>query len=162
MRNIENYRYAKLAHDRKRSHVDDEVVVTKTRAALRQHELFTTSFASFIDDIARILRREKLALLDVDRFPRLRGRHDQICLPGEKRRYLQDIDDGRDLLDLRHIVNVGQHWNIDLFSDLLQHFEAGFHTQTAEALDRRSVSFVERGLEDVVEPRCLRAVATFA
>ena len=37
--------------------------------------------------------REELALLDVHRAARLRGGHDQIGLPREERRDLQDVDD---------------------------------------------------------------------
>src|SRR6185369_6095869 len=65
MRHIKHNRHAKLAHDRKRAHVDDEIVITKTGATFRQQQLLTTYLAGFVDDVARVLRREKLAFLDV-------------------------------------------------------------------------------------------------
>src|SRR5215217_530298 len=135
MRHVKNYRHAKLAHDRKRAHVDHQIVITKTRATFRHHELLTTNFTSFIDDVARVLRREKLAFLHVDGLPRFGGGDDQICLPRQKCRYLKHVDNVSNALDLRNVVNVGEHRHIDLFLDALQDFETGVHAETAEALD---------------------------
>src|SRR6185503_12605615 len=81
MRHVKNYRHAKLAHDWKRAHVDHQIVITKTRAPFREQKLLTPNLARFIDDVARVLRREKLAFLDVDRLPGSRRSDDQICLP---------------------------------------------------------------------------------
>src|SRR4029078_9123861 len=88
MRYIKNYGHAKFAHDRKRAHVDHQIVITKTRAAFRQHELFTNGLASLVEVFARVLRREKLSFLYVDGFPRFCRGDDQICLPREKCGYL--------------------------------------------------------------------------
>src|SRR5215208_910322 len=66
MCHVKDYRHSKAAHDWKRAHVDHQVVITKTRAALGEQKPFTTNFACFIDDVARVLRCEKLAFLDVD------------------------------------------------------------------------------------------------
>src|ERR1044072_8263130 len=93
MRHIKNYEHAKLAHDRKRAHVDDQIVITKTRAAFRQHELLTTNFPRFMEYVARVLRCEKLAFLYVDGLPRFGGGDDQIGLPREKCGYLKHVDD---------------------------------------------------------------------
>src|SRR5437868_9461031 len=99
MRHVKNDRHAKLAHDRKGTHVDHQVVITKTRAALRQHQLFTTNLMSLIDDVARVGGRQKLSFLDVDRLSGFRRSDDQISLSREKRRNLQNIDDLGNSLD---------------------------------------------------------------
>jgi hypothetical protein len=59
-------------------------------------------------------------------------------------------------------VNVGEHSDVDLFFDSLQHFQTWFHTETTEALDRRSVCFIERRFENVIEAGSLCAIATLA
>jgi hypothetical protein len=56
------------------------------------------------------VRREELALLDVDRPAALRSGADEIGLPAQERRRLQHVDDfgGRgDLLGVVHVVNTG-------------------------------------------------------
>src|ERR1051325_1838571 len=162
VRHVKNHRHAKPAHDRKGAHIDDEVVITKARTAFRQQKFFTTNFARFVDDVARVLRRQKLSFLYVDCFARLRGRNDQIRLPREKGGYLQHVDDARNRLDLRHVVNVREHRHVEFFANALQHFEPGFHAQAAEALDGRSICLVEGSFEDEVESGGVRAVAALA
>src|SRR5215213_1330772 len=135
MRHVEDYRNAKLAHNRKRAHIDDEVVITKTRASFRQQELFTTYFPSLIDDVAGVLRREKLTFLDVNSLPRFCGRQYQIGLPREKGRYLKHIHYFGNTLNLRDVVHVSEHREVDFFPDSLQDFEPGFHAETTETLD---------------------------
>src|SRR5262245_45216272 len=104
MRHIKNYGHAKLAHDRKRAHIDNQIVITKTRAAFSEQQLLTTHFASFVDDVARVLRCEKLTFLNVDGLTRSRGGDDQIRLPREKGGYLKHVDDFGNALDLRNVV----------------------------------------------------------
>src|SRR5262245_9388797 len=84
---VEDDGHAKSAHDREGTHVDDEVVITEGRPAFSQQQLLTTDFPNFVDDISRVLRREKLPLLDVDRTTRPRGSENQIRLPAKERRY---------------------------------------------------------------------------
>ena len=42
-------------------------------------------------------------------LPGLRGGHEQIGLPAEKRRNLQDVDDLGRRRRVRRLVNVGEH-----------------------------------------------------
>src|SRR6185437_14125784 len=135
MRHIKHNRHAKLPHDRKRAHVDDEIVITKTGATFRQQQLLTTDLAGFVDDVARVLRREKLAFLDVNCLSGFRGRHDQVSLPREKRRDLKYINNFSDALDLRDFVHVRKYRNIELCPHALQDFETGVHAESAKALD---------------------------
>ena len=66
MRRIENDRHAELTHDWKRAHVDDQVVITKTYATLSQHDSFAPSGFCLFHDVERVLRRQELALLDIE------------------------------------------------------------------------------------------------
>src|SRR5713101_4391827 len=88
VRDIENDWHAKLAHDRKRTHVDDEIVIAKTHAAFSQHQSLATFGLGLFDDVSRILRRQELAFLDIDGAARARGRQNQISLSTKKRRNL--------------------------------------------------------------------------
>ena len=47
------------------------------------------------DDLQHVLRREELALLDVDRLAGARDRLDEIGLPAQERGRLQHVDDRR-------------------------------------------------------------------
>src|SRR5258708_38514975 len=93
MRHIKNYGHTELAHDRKRTHIDNQIVISKTDAAFSQHQSFATGRLRLLDDIARIFRRQELALLDIDSAARTRGRQNQISLPAEKSRDLKDVRD---------------------------------------------------------------------
>src|SRR5437899_12896191 len=66
MSNVKNNRHAKLAHDRERAHIDYQVVITKTNASFRQHQLLASGGACLVDDVARVMRRQKLSLLYID------------------------------------------------------------------------------------------------
>src|SRR6185369_6190122 len=65
---VKNYGHAKLAHDRKRTHVHHEIVVAKTRATFSQQQLLAANLARLVDDVARIMGRQELAFLNVDSF----------------------------------------------------------------------------------------------
>src|SRR5205085_3202888 len=98
-------------------------------------QLFTTNLMSLIDDVARVGGRQKLSFLDVDRLSGFRRSDDQISLSREKGRNLQNIDDLGNSLDLRDLVHVRQHRHTQLFLDVLKHFQAGIHSETAKALN---------------------------
>src|SRR5688572_33477439 len=66
MRYVENNRNPELAHNRKRPHINDEIVVAKTDAALSQHYAIAPGRARFLNNVPRILRRQELAFLDVN------------------------------------------------------------------------------------------------
>src|SRR6185503_2802524 len=63
---VENHGNPELAHNRKRSHINDEIVVAKTDAALSQHYAIAPCGARFLNDVPRILRRQELAFLNVN------------------------------------------------------------------------------------------------
>jgi hypothetical protein len=64
---IKHHRHSKLAHDGKRSHINHQVIVTKTNSPLGEQQSFASNRARFIYQVSGIKRCKKLALLDVDR-----------------------------------------------------------------------------------------------
>ena len=67
MRHIKYDRHAKLAHDRKRTHVDYQIVIAETYPAFRDHHALAASCLRFLNDVARVCRRQELSLLDINR-----------------------------------------------------------------------------------------------
>src|SRR5713101_250466 len=85
VRHIKNDRHAKAAHDRKRSHVHDQIVVAKADAPLGQHQTLATGGLRLLNDVARVFRRKKLTFLNVNRAARSRGLLNQIRLTTKER-----------------------------------------------------------------------------
>src|SRR5688572_26126748 len=59
MGGVEYYRVAETPKDRKRPHVDDQIVVTERRSPFGQDDLSVSSLLHFFDRIAHFLRREE-------------------------------------------------------------------------------------------------------
>src|ERR1044071_3784700 len=85
VRDIEHDRTSEALHDWEAAEVDDEIVITEGAAPFCEHHLVVSSFAEFLDHIAHFPRCQELALLHIDDFPGVRGRHEQIGLSAEKR-----------------------------------------------------------------------------
>ena len=93
VRDVEDDRDAQLAHDRKRAHVHDEVVIAEARAALGHDDARVARLDDLGDRVLHVVGREELALLDVDDAAGLRGGRDEVGLPREERRNLQHVGD---------------------------------------------------------------------
>src|SRR4029077_7046856 len=105
--------------------------------------------------IGHVPRREELALLHVDGAAGLCRRDEEVGLPAQERRYLQDIDyrgDGGALLRLMHI---GEQRHPEFLWQLGQYRERVIEADAARALSAGAVRLVERGLVDETdaEPR---------
>ena len=90
------------------AHVDDEIVIAEGRAALGDEVILAAAGAELGRDVVHVVRREELALLDVDRASALRRGEEQIGLAAKEGGDLQDVDDLGGGLDLRDVVDVGQ------------------------------------------------------
>ena len=62
MRDVKYYRHAEFTHDRKRAHIDHQIVVAKADSALSDHQPLAAGSLRFLDNIPRVLRRQELAL----------------------------------------------------------------------------------------------------
>ena len=67
MRDVENDGHAEPAHNWKRSHIDNQVVVTKAHASLSQHQSPASGVLRFLNYVPGIFRRKELPLLDIYR-----------------------------------------------------------------------------------------------
>ena len=118
MRRIENDR-RELPHDRGRPHIDHEIVVSKTRATFRQENLRVACLPALFHGMPHIPRRNKLALLDVNRAPAQGRRHNQVSLAAEKCRNLQYVSDFRHLNEVRGFMHIGQNGQIQFIFNFL-------------------------------------------
>ena len=151
VRGVEDNRTACFTHDRQTAHVGNQIVVTEGGAALTNHEVVSAVIylACFGDDIFHVARRQKLALLDIDRLAAGSHRMDEICLPTKESRGLQDINDGGDRRNLVNIVNVRQH----RYANLALHFGKNAQTfveaKTTDRGARTAIRLVVGSLENI-------------
>src|SRR5579862_43581 len=149
MRGVENHGAAGIPHHREAAHVHDEVVVAEAEAALANHDLLVARALRLLDHVAHLPGRQELALLDIQRLALLRGIADEIRLPAEEGRGLDDIHDRGDLRQRRVLVNVGEDRHSDFLFYFRKHFQAFCHAGPPVALARGAVRLVERALEDI-------------
>ena len=106
MRRVEHQR-GKTPHHFQPRHIVNQPLIAEERAALGQQDIVVAGLADFLDRKLHFLRRDELALLDVDAFAGLGARQQQIRLPAKKRRDLQDIRDLTDNAALLGRMNIG-------------------------------------------------------
>ncbi len=71
--------------------------------------IFVVSRAGYLlRRVADLLRREKLALLDIDHAPRAARGYQQVGLARKKRRDLQHVADFSDRPHLRNLMDIGE------------------------------------------------------
>ena len=139
----------RLADHRERAHVDDEVVVAEREAALGDEHAIVAGLAHLGDGMPHVERREELTLLDVHDAPGGGRGGEEVGLPRQKRRNLEDVDDLGHRRGLRRVVDVGQDRDAEVGLDPREHPQPLGEAGTAERVNRGPVGLVERGLEDV-------------
>src|SRR6202008_4983823 len=128
VRHVEHHGHAERSHDRKRTQIDYEIVVAKTRSALGQHYLFTARALKFLDNVLCVPRREKLSLFYIDCFARLGCLNKNISLATKERGNLKNGGDLSGLFDLPRLVNIGDDGNADLGFYLSENLETKLHS----------------------------------
>src|SRR5690606_40267438 len=94
-----------------------------------------------------VLRRHPLSLLDVDEPARARSGLDQVRLPAQERRDLEDVADLADRRGLLRLVNVREQWQPGLGRDALEPLQTVLETRSARRARTAPVRLVERRLE---------------
>src|SRR6266700_6184862 len=87
------YHRRKLPHDRERTHVDDEIVVSETRASLGDEDFVISRRMALLDHVLHVPRRHELALLDVHHALGHGSGYHQIGLTAKEGRNLENISD---------------------------------------------------------------------
>src|SRR5258706_5852257 len=78
---IEYDRVSKSPHDRKGPHIDDEIMITKRRAALCKHYVLIPRHLNLVCLVFHILRRHELSFLHIHDFSCASGRLEKLRLP---------------------------------------------------------------------------------
>jgi len=108
MRRVKNDREAESPQDGNGTHVRHQIVITEGCAAFGQEEFTPACAGGFPDDLPHFLRRQELALFQIDDFARSHGGGDQIRLAAEEGGDLQDVHHGGGALHLFFRVDVRQ------------------------------------------------------
>ena len=147
---VENQRRAGAAafHHAEAEHIDHQIVVAELAAALAQHHVFIAGFFEFFNDIAHLLRTEKLRFFHVD--DAAGGGHcpHQVGLAGEKGGQLQHVAHFGHGGALVGFVHVGQHRHAEFAFDGGKNLHAFVQPHSAIGMHRRAVGFVKRGFEN--------------
>ena len=165
VRGVDDDGTAEALHDGDGADVDDEIVVAERRARARSGgSLALPALSDLLDGVLHVVGREELALFDVDRLARSGRGQEQIGLPAEEGRDLEDVEDrGRGALDLRRLVDVGEDGNAELVALISARMsQALLQARAAERIDRRAVGLVEGGLEDERDVRASAQTASSA
>src|SRR6187401_1646874 len=144
VRHIEDDGVAEGPQHRKRSRIDDEIVVAERDAALGNDHLVVAAVGDLRDRVFHVFRREELALLDVDGAAGLRRGDDQVGLPRQKRGNLQDVRDPCRRSRLAGVVDVGEDWQRGPLLDDPENTESFFESRTSKRVDRGPIGLVER------------------
>src|ERR1700683_674208 len=147
MRRIENH-WRKLAHNRERAHVHNQIVVAETTTTLRQKDLRVAGLAAFFYRMPHVPGRNKLSFLNVDGAPAERSRYHKIGLPAKKRGDLQHIGHFRDSGDIGHFMYIGEYWKLNFIFDFSQNAQAFLDSRPAKTAYRSAVGLVVASLED--------------
>src|SRR5215469_655520 len=114
---VKDHAIPRFAYPIERTHIGDEVVVAKRRAALGKTELRGAKGDQFFGNVSHVPRREELTFFHIDRATGFRSSTQEIRLPAEKRGDLQHIDAFTGDLRLLRGMNVGCHWYFQVASD---------------------------------------------
>ena len=153
---IENHRPAGLGQLRQRAHIADQRVVAEARAALADHHVGVAGGLGFRDHVGHVPWRQKLSLLDVERPAGLRCGDDQVGLPAQERRDLQNIDRLRRVRALLGGVDIGENRAAQPFAHLGQDRQSRLDPDAAPGSDGGPVGLVERGFVDQPDPGPVR------
>jgi len=144
---VVDHRIPEPAQDRERAHVDHQVVVAEAEAALGDDHAGVARRGDLLDRVPHVERREKLSLLHVHRAAGRGGGGEQIGLPRQERRDLQDVGDLGRGRRLRRLVNVGEDRHAGSLADAAEHAQPFGEPGAAERRARGAVRLVVRRLE---------------
>ena len=94
--------------------------------------MFNRGRPRLVDHVLHVMRREKLALLDVDRNPSARHGANEIGLAAQKSWGLKHVADCRSGPDLLHFMHVGDHRHTDLGPNVGEDPQALIDAQSPE------------------------------
>jgi hypothetical protein len=110
----------------------------------------------FRGHVLHVPRRQELSLLHVDRAPGFAGGDQQVRLPTQKRRDLQDIDGLRHRRALQGLMHVRQDRTTEALAQLRQDRQSLIHAHAARRVGAGAVRLVERRLVNEADAELAR------
>jgi hypothetical protein len=126
VRGIEHHRHAQRLHLGNRPHVVHQPPVAEKRPPLAKQDLATAGGFELADDVLHVAGRHELPFLDVHRPFGPGGRHQQVGLPGQEGRDLQQLADLGRRLGLVGQMDVGGHRQAGFSGDAAQDGQPAF------------------------------------
>ncbi len=121
VRSIEDDRASRFAQNFKGPHVNDQIIVAKTRSSFADQDVSPAACAvRLVDNIDHLVRRQKLAFFNVDRLAAGGDRLDEIGLPAQERWSLQHIHNFSHDLNVAGAMHIGQHIDAELLFYFLE------------------------------------------
>ena len=105
---VENNRYAERLHLRDRPQIVHEPAIAEECAPLAEQDVLAAGAGQFIDNVPHVAGRHELALLHVNGPASCRRGHQQIGLPREERRHLQERAHLANGCRLLRLVDIGR------------------------------------------------------
>ncbi len=124
VRGVEDHRHAKGLHLRDRPHVVHQPAVAEKRAAFAQEMFWQPAAASLSTTCRMSLGAMNWPFFTCTARPGLGGRHQQVGLPRQERRNLQQRAHLGRRGRLVRFVNIGRHRQTGRFADALQNSQA--------------------------------------
>jgi len=118
MRGVKNNRISHRPHDRKRAHIENQVVVSEGRAAFGDQNIFIAGRLNLPDDVGHVPGRKKLSFLHVHDLRLFRDLHDKIRLPAQKRGHLHHIQDAGRFVNFFKPMHIGKDRRADFFPNV--------------------------------------------
>ncbi len=115
-----------------RPHVIDQSSIPKERAALAEQDVLASARGELADHVLHVPGSEELSLLDVHGPSRRRGGEQQIGLPAEKRRDLQQVADLGGRSRLLRFVNISRNRQSRRLLDSPQHVQSAAQSHGRE------------------------------
>ncbi len=145
---VEDHRVAEPLHYGDRPHVGDQIVVSEGGAAFGDEEMPVSGGGQFGHDVFHIPGGQKLPLFHVYRLAGAARGQEEIGLPAEERRDLEDIQNRRGRLDLPRLMDIGENRNLKVGFDPLQDRQAVGEPRSPKRGEGAAVGLVEGSLED--------------
>jgi len=140
VRGVEDDRIPELAHVREPAHVDDEVVIAERRPrSVNKMDSFALR-QELVDHVLHVSRGDELALLDVHGLAGGRRARSRSVWRHRKRGDLEHVQHVGGRIDLRDLMDVGEHRHAQRVAHLLQDAESFDETGPTVAVDRRAVA----------------------
>ena len=141
MGNVHDNGIAELLHLRNTPIIDNQVRISECSASFRNHDVVISGIGYFLYGKLHGSRREELSFFDIDNFPCLGSSYQQVRLPAEESRDLQDIHILGSHCSFSCFVNIGYSRNTERVAYPAEYFQCFLIANACERIQPRTVGF---------------------